>query len=238
MTNTELEYVGDELDLFSGAQNWKRYWSRAIAPHLGRNVLDVGAGIGATARLLAGGDVERWLALEPDPSLAARMSEDRASGRLPAHCEIRVGVVADLAETELFDTALYIDVLEHIDDDRAELQQVSRHLTAGGNLIVLSPAHQWLFTPFDTALGHFRRYSRRTLTEAGPEGMELVRLIYIDAVGVLASAANRMLLKSAHPTRSQIMMWDRLMVPVSRAIDPLTGRKIGKSIIGVWRKPT
>lgn len=46
-----------------------------------------------------------------------------------------------------FDTIIYIDVLEHIEDDREELNRAASHLRPGGHLIILSPAHQKLFTP-------------------------------------------------------------------------------------------
>ena len=237
MTDDAFEYVGDELDLFSEATNWKQYWSRSISRYIGTNVLDVGAGIGATAHLLASPSMDRWVALEPDPSLAARISEDVTAGRLPESTEVQVGLVEDLPVDESFDTIIYADVLEHIQDDRSELERAARHLRPGGHMIVLSPAHQSLFTPFDEAIGHFRRYNRASLREAGARDMELVDIFYLDSVGVLASMANRILLRSAHPTRGQIKVWDRLMVPVSRAVDPVLGRNFGKSIIAVWRRP-
>ena len=59
---------------------------------------------------------------------------------------------------------------------------------------------------------------------------------YLDSAGMLASAANRMLLKSAMPTERQILTWDRLLVPASRAIDPLFAGRVGKSVLGVWRR--
>lgn len=237
MEHLTFEYSGDELDLFSEASNWKAYWSRSISRYVGQNVLDVGAGIGATARLLASVSMERWVALEPDASLAARISEDIAASRLSGPIEVRVGVVDDLPAGELFDTIIYADVLEHIEDDRGELDRAARHLQPGGYLIVLSPAHQWLFTPFDEAIGHFRRYNRASLRQIGSPETELVAMFYLDSAGVLASVANRLLLRTAHPTRGQIKTWDRMMVPVSRVIDPLFGRRVGKSIIGVWRRP-
>lgn len=89
MSQTFFEYVGDELHLFSQAKNWKGYWSRTITPYVGQNVLDVGAGIGATAHHLATPSVKRWLALEPDPSLAERMAAKVAGGQLPAACGYR-----------------------------------------------------------------------------------------------------------------------------------------------------
>jgi hypothetical protein len=57
----------------------------------------------------------------------------------------------------------------------------------------------------------------------------------LDGVGLLASLANRIVLKSGAPTKSQIRFWDTCMVPLSRVVDPLLGYRVGKSIIGVWR---
>ena len=107
----------------------------------------------------------------------------------------------------------------------------------GGHLVILSPAHPFLFTPFDQAIGHYRRYTKKTLREAIPAGLEPVRLVYLDAVGLFASLGNRLVLKSAMPSPGQIALWDRVMVPMSRVVDPVLGHAFGKSVLGVWRKP-
>lgn len=57
----------------------------------------------------------------------------------------------DLPPGELFDTLLYIDVLEHIPDDGAELARAAERLRPGGRVIVLSPVHQWLYSEFDNS---------------------------------------------------------------------------------------
>ena len=69
-----------------------------------------------------------------------------------------------------------------------------------------------------------------------PEGLSLVRLDYLDSVGMLASLGNRLVLKSAMPSPGQVAVWDRLMVPVSRLVDPLLGHRLGKSVLAVWRR--
>lgn len=231
--SSDYRYEGSELDLFAEAHHWKRYWSGMLRPLVGRRVLDVGAGIGATALALAGPDYQRWLALEPDPGLTARMLQARGEGRLPAILEARQGGLEALAVEERFDSILYIDVLEHIADDAAELQRAAAHLDPGGRLIILAPAHRWLFTPFDTAIGHHRRYNRRMLRDIRPPGLQIERLRYLDSAGMLASIGNRLLMRSAHPTRAQIQLWDRGLVPLSRLLDPLLGGHVGKSIICV-----
>jgi SAM-dependent methyltransferase len=229
-------YVGTELDLFATAEQWKAYVRRQVRPYLGRQVLEVGAGHGGTTRVLCGDLPHRWVCLEPDASLADRLMASISAGELPDCCEVKIGTLADLGENDQFDTILYMDVLEHIDDDHAELARAADQLCEGGSLIVLSPAHQWLFTPFDDAIGHYRRYTRRTLRAAAPDGLTLARLVYLDSIGMLASLGNRLVLKSSMPSPGQIKIWDRLMVPLSRVADPLLGYSLGKSVLAVWNK--
>ena len=223
-----FEYAGSELVLFEKAVNWKRYWRAQIAPFVHGNVLEAGAGIGANTRLLASLPFRSWTCLEPDAALAAQIE-------LPSGLHRKItGTIASVAES--FDSIIYIDVLEHIEDDKTEMARAAARLSPGGHLIVLAPAHAFLYTPFDAAIGHFRRYCRASLRRAVPAGLSESKIIYLDAAGLLASAANRLLLRQSMPTEQQILAWDRLMIPVSRAIDPLFGHGLGKSVLGVWRR--
>jgi len=223
-----FEYAGSELALFEKAVNWKRYWRARIAPFVHGNVLEAGAGIGANTKLLADLPYRSWTCLEPDAALAALI--ELPTGQ---HRKI-VGTIADSPGS--FDTIIYIDVLEHIEDDAAEMARAAARLNPGGHLIVLAPAHAFLYTPFDAAIGHFRRYCRASLRRTAPVGLRASKIMYLDAVGLLASAGNRLLLRQSMPTEQQILAWDRLMIPISRAIDPLLGHHLGKSVLGVWRR--
>lgn len=237
-TSDDFQYAGAELDVFAHAANWKRYFASQLRPFIAGRVLEVGAGLGATTRALCTGNEASWTCLEPDAALAARMEQGLESDNPPCPLKPRVvvGTLDQLAADERFDSILYIDVLEHIEDDGAELRKAALHLAPGGNLAVLSPAHQWLFSPFDEAIGHYRRYRRSTLRRAGPADCRLVRMRYLDGVGLLASAANRALLKSSQPTVAQVRLWDRAMVPISRWLDPLLAYRLGKSIVAVWQR--
>jgi SAM-dependent methyltransferase len=227
--NTQT-YVGDELSLFAEALNWKAYWSSVVAPFVHGAVLEVGAGMGVNALLLRReSQVRSWLALEPDPELATHIG-DRAD-------EVRVGTVETLAGSTQFDTILYIDVLEHIEDDRGEVRRAWSLLQPGGCLIVLCPAHSWLYSEFDRSIGHFRRHSTASLRALAPPDSDTVKLQYLDSAGLLASAGNRLVLRQGMPTRRQVQVWDRLLVPCSRTLDPLVGWRLGKSVLAIWRKP-
>jgi 2-polyprenyl-3-methyl-5-hydroxy-6-metoxy-1,4-benzoquinol methylase len=183
-------YKGTELDVFALATNWKAYWASRIETHIGSRVLEVGAGLGATARILCGNQ-KKWIALEPDPALARRMRNDVHAGDLPSICDVRTGTLQDLDASERFDTVLYIDVLEHIKNDRDELERAMSRLDVDGRIIVLAPAHQFLYTAFDKSIGHFRRYDRGMISALNPSGLTLFRFEYLDSFGFLVMSPPR-----------------------------------------------
>jgi hypothetical protein len=233
---TEYSYIGSELELFSHASNWKAYHASLIRPYLGDEVLEVGAGIGATTASLYSGNQKRWVCLEPDLALARTLADRIVKGHLPGCCEVRVGTLSELGQENTFDSVIYVDVLEHVEDDKTEARLAAGCLREGGTLVVLAPAHKWLFTPFDQALGHYRRYDLNGLSRTIPEDLECIKLGYLDCVGLLASLGNRFLLKSRMPSRRQIALWDGTMVPMSKLLDPLLRYSIGKSVLGIWQK--
>ncbi len=233
----EATYIGDELKLFANAVNWKRYYGSVIRGWFGPRVLEVGSGIGETTRHLCTGAHRQWLCLEPDSGFCDTIRDKVSGGQLGPCCSVFNGTTEDLLGGDLrFDTVLYIDVLEHIRDDRAELERAARLLDDGGRVIVVSPAHNFLFSPFDRAIGHYRRYDARGIREACPDALEIRRIAYLDSVGMLASLANRVLLSQSSPTMEQIRFWDGVMVPLSKVLDPLLLHRFGKSILAVMTK--
>jgi SAM-dependent methyltransferase len=234
--NADFEYVGGELELFAHATTWKEYWSRVFRPYMAGDVLEVGAGMGSNTALLRSASQGKWTCLEPDPKLVSKLHEALAEKRIKDSCRVVTGTISNLGAQELFDTILYVDVLEHIEDDRAELTRAANHLRPNGRVIVLSPAYQWLYSEFDKSIGHCRRYARRTLLAVSPDSLRLIRCFYLDSCGLIASLANRLFLRQSLPTERQILFWDRTVVPVSRLLDPFLLHKAGKSIIAVWQR--
>jgi SAM-dependent methyltransferase len=235
--NSPVEYVGTELHLFRDARNWKHYLRAQIEPYLRGDVLEVGAGIGGTTAMLHDAAFASWTCLEPDPELVQELTvaAERFRDARGAPPMIVTGTLSALGRDLRYDSVLYVDVLEHIDDDRAELARAAERLRPGGHLIIVAPAHQGLFSPFDHAVGHFRRYDRRMLRERPPSGAELMRLRYLDSVGIAASLGNRLVTRASNPSTGQIAVWDRWMVPVSRVLDPVFAFALGKTVLAVWR---
>ena len=230
-----FKYDGDELVLFQHAKHWKKYFSQQIKPYIKGNVLEVGAGIGATTQLLNDGSAGKWLLLEPDEEMSTGLKKKIDAKELPANCQLQTGTIEDVTST--FDTIIYIDVLEHIEKDAEEMEKAAAILNAGGYIIVLSPAFQFLYNPFDKAIGHHRRYNKKMVRNITPAGLQLISSKYYDSVGYFAALMNKLFLRKKYPTQQQVLFWDNWMVPVSKVTDNIFFHSFGKSIIGVWKKP-
>jgi SAM-dependent methyltransferase len=233
---TEIPYAGTELELFQHAVHWKSYWASRISAFLHGDVLEIGSGMGSNTRFLLSRSAPRsWTCVEPDARLFHQLHDigARSNG-----CSVHTihGTVKDIESDLRYDTVLYLDVLEHIEDDAAELAQAAALLRTNGHIVVLAPALSWLYSPFDAAIGHYRRYTKATIQRLSPPACRLVRTEYLDSFGIIASCANRYLLKRAHPTYHQIVTWDRVFVPLSVVLDTLVNRQIGKSLVAVWKR--
>jgi len=230
-----FRYLGTELAVMGAAKNWKRYLNQQIKPFVRGSVLEVGGGIGHNLEYFVNELVQRWTALEPDSSFAAQYRGRYNSAPLDIPVTIQARVLSDL-DCEQYDTLIYADVLEHIEQDQAEVRLAMAALKPGGHLVIVVPAHAYLFSEMDSKIGHHRRYNLPSLRALKPANAEEVRARYLDCVGIMASLANRLFLRQGTPTSRQIKLWDRLMVPLSRLLDPLFGFALGKSALIVWKR--
>lgn len=161
MTNdgpTPLER--QQLDLVDPSAHTFWHWVRfaivaGVAERQGAvAVADIGAGSGMLGDRLA----------DTHPHLRYRF--DELSPALDAALTQRWGDDSRISPDETIgsDTvAAMLDVIEHIEDDVAALRDWHARMEAGTLLVVTVPALQWAFSQWDVDLGHFRRYSRRTL---------------------------------------------------------------------------
>lgn len=240
MSNTvksinHIDYIGDELDLFKNATNWKHYFSKQLRPYVQGDVLEVGAGIGINTQYLAAdtGRLRSWCLLEPDKNLAAQIEAHTAGLALPGKVIVN-GILTDLKDQQ-FDTIIYIDVLEHIEASAAEIVAVKERLRPGGHLIILVPAYNFLYNAFDKKIGHFRRYNKAMLLGDVNGLLRKERLFYLDSLGFFASLANKLVLKKELPSLANVQFWDKMLVPPSKVLDAMVFRSFGKSLIGIFK---
>jgi len=235
----KTQYIGNELELFALASNWKDYWASQVIPHLGSRVLEVGAGLGGTTQLLISQmeKLTQWVCLEPDKRLASQIESTLANATRNADKVIvETKYLAEYDPQTHFDSIIYIDVIEHIEDDRKELKMAMRYLKPGGHLIVLVPAHNFLMSPFDKAIGHYRRYDKKMLLDIIPKSAKILVHKYLDSFGLSVSLANKLLLKQNYPTKKQVVFWDNFIIPVSKKLDRLLSFTLGKSVLLICKR--
>lgn len=229
-----MEYPGKELELFEHAKNWKGYFASKLIPYIKGNVAEVGAGIGGTTNFLFNAKVESWTCFEPDSNLFDQLSRASQSMGFQDQMELNNKILPE--GTNLYDTILYIDVLEHIEQDQEELEKAIKALRPAGNLIVLVPAFNFLYSPFDKSIGHFRRYDKRMLMSIFPANASINSLFYLDTMGFLSSLLNKLVLRQLYPKPSQIRFWDCFLIPISKIIDKVFFHSFGKSLILIYKK--
>lgn len=119
------------------------------------HILEIGAGPGNI--LATFNDVATTYALDPDKNAIAF-----ARSRKIKH--VFATTLEKFSSAQKFDVIIAADVLEHIKDDKAALTKMHQLLVPGGLLVLHVPANQKLFSYWDKALGHFRRYEMADLT--------------------------------------------------------------------------
>jgi SAM-dependent methyltransferase len=228
------EYSGAELQALSAAVNYHRWIVDEFKPYLGETVVEVGAGIGSVSKLLLESPIKRLFAFEPSTREFTELAVTlRNEPRAVLNNEpFSYGAVPDGV-----DSIAYINVLEHIEDDRLELKNAFQSLRPNGHLLVFVPALDWLFSDFDRHVGHRRRYSKTRLCDLVEEvGFEVTKVRNFDIAGILPWYVNFVLLKG-RPDRRSVMLYDKIAVPPMRLLERLVPPPIGKNVLLAARKP-
>lgn len=212
------------------ADNYNTWLLDRSRPYLGRRVLDVGAGLGTFTELAADG--REVVALEPEAAFAADLRK-RFAGR--PNVQVVEAEADELEESEPFDSVICFNVLEHIPDDEGALRQFHSRLAPGGHLLLLVPAHPFLFGAIDRTVHHERRYRREPLRRLLEQtGFAVQTARYVNPLGALGwLVSGRVLGRGQIPT-GPLRLYDSL-VPVLRALDRLP-LPFGLSVWAVARR--
>ena len=150
-----LDAVEAEHWFYAGKRAIARAWIERLRPLRRDDLLvDVGAGTGRFLEELGGHC--RSVGIEPSP--VALAIAGRRSGALVRGDALELPLASGVAAVV---TAL--DVIEHLEDDRGAVAELARVTRPGGLLVLNVPASDALWSDWDVALGHRRRYRRRTL---------------------------------------------------------------------------
>ncbi len=219
----------------SKAHHFNRWMADVIRPEMGDKVLEVGAGIGNLSSFLM--PRERYIASDFD-DIHLAVLENLALKRIGMEV-IRLNATQkrDFSTfTNEIDTIVCLNVLEHIAEAEAVLNNFFEALAPGGRLVLLVPQGQWLYADLDKALEHVKRYSadglRGDLTAAG---FEVEKVLQFNRIGVFGWFVNGKLLGRTLIPKFQLKAYDSL-VWLWRLVDRLIPWH-GLSVIAVAKKP-
>lgn len=228
----------EELANLSDADHFLTWISDEIEPHLGPDVLEVGAGVGAIAVKLAAAG-HRVTAIEPAANVYPELASRTAA--VPAITTMQVTSQELLAAGHAgsFDSVVYVSVLEHIRDDVAELRTAAELVKPGGTIALFVPAMPVLYGSLDFKSGHYRRYDRTLLGSVVQQaGLEVERLTYMDIAGVLPYLLMYRVLDVPTLDAGSSKFYDQVIVPVSRLLQrPFASPALGKNLVAVARRP-
>lgn len=220
----------------TAARNYFAWQAGVVKRELGARVVEVGCGIGNfTAALL---DREAVIAVDIDPQCMDVLKR-RYPGQPNLHCftcGVSASAFADLARFRP-DSCVCLNVLEHIEDDRAALSRMQSILVPGGSIVLLVPAFPSLYGPIDRNLGHYRRYSRTSLTKlATAAGLEIRKIHYVNIPGFFGWWMNSRLLRREAQSKRQIEYFDRYILPWTSRLEAILAPPFGQSIFAVLKK--
>ncbi len=201
----------ETLRRMASVRHYNQWIYEELAPFAGQRLLEVGCGIGN----MTGYFLDRELLVGID-RLPASVEYTRQRFKDHANVEIFQGDIVDpdilpRLKPYRFDTAICINVLEHIREDGRALRHIWQTLKPDGRLLLLVPAGKYMYGTLDQALGHFRRYERAELGERVREaGFHLIQLRYMNLAGIPGWYLNSRILKRHLLPQSQLRWFDRL----------------------------
>lgn len=218
------------------ARSFNRWLVAQVAPYIGRRILEAGSGIGNLSEFFL--DRERLVCVDNDQFYVDRLAQRFGHLSNLSFHELdltRIEECSELRQVQL-DTVVCINVLEHIEDDRKVLRNFYQMLQPGGHAVLLVPAHPWLYTRVDQALGHFRRYTPAEIAaKLRLAGFEVVQNTGFNRLGTLGWYVSGKLLGRTTISPGQMKLYERLL-PIAKLIERL--RILPHlSIIAVGRKP-
>lgn len=232
MAEEEFSYSGTELEAMTAASNYYRWIHTRLSPYLGRHTIEVGAGVGTFAALLAGDPaIERLTLIEPaannHPVLAARFGRiDRIS--------VLHGFLSDYAADVRCDALVLVNVLEHVEDDVSLVRHARRVLDPSGRLLIFVPAMPSIYGSLDRALEHERRYTPgalRRLLEGN--GFSIKEMQYMNLPGAFFWFILSSVLRKRTLSARQVRLYDRWVIPWVVRLEARWKPPLGQSLLAV-----
>lgn len=224
------------LDALEQAPQFNLWMYESVKPWLGSRVAELGVGRGNLSKHIR--QHEHVLLTDYRLDYLTALEEKWAKQNNLQIGKLDMTQRADYEQLCAFapDSVVFLNVLEHLEDDRAVLRNLFETVPAGCRIVALVPYNMKLYSEMDKALGHYRRYGKGELDEKMRDaGLEVEKQFFFNKVGVWAWYVANTLggQKSLKPWQLRLYGF---LTPLFRVLDRILPIS-GLSTIVIGRKP-
>ena len=234
----EIDEEGmDTLDAISSADKFNQWMYDTIAPRCTGKILEIGSGIGNISNFFLKNGANITLSDIRDnycDALRNNFKEYNAE-------VINVNIADEDFDKKYahllnsFDTIFSLNVVEHIKDHSLAVKNCKKLLRDSGTLVTLVPAYQSIYNGFDTVLEHYRRYTKKSLTELLEKEYTVTHKQYFNFIGIFGWVFTGGILRKKTIPSGQMGLYNKL-VPIFKVIDKIMFNSMGLSVIAVAKK--
>lgn len=232
---TKINQEHEELIQLAACKNYTRWIYTKISKYLGNRVFETGAGIGNFTRLILG----RQLVVTSDTdadSIAKLKRKINENNRVQILQYNLAEPPSAVLKEYRFDTALCLNVLEHIADDTQALSNISALVETDGRLVILVPALPQLYGRLDRAMYHYRRYTKQELVKKLTDtGFDIEKVEYFNLLGAMAWWSNSVVLRRKKLPSIQLRIMNSI-VPMLQWLESKITIPFGISLIIIAKK--
>ena len=233
MKNNDMSELFTSAEQMQKATNYNQWTFDLFKKYIHGDILEVGCGVGSFTKLITDqSDFDSMYCIDISSAAIDHIKKRNFSKEIKIEC-------LDLMDAEgEYDFIVCMNVMEHVKDDVNFFKKLLELLKPGGVLFHLVPSHQFLYSKFDEAAGHFKRYDKNMMRSFDTgENVKLIDQYYFNLIGALGYWAVYKILKSGdiNDTEGEIGMFDKYIVPFSRNFLPLK-TPVGISLISVYKK--
>jgi SAM-dependent methyltransferase len=227
------------LHVISKANLFNDWMYSTFKKFLKGHVLEIGSGIGNISQFAAKDNLTLTLS-DVNPTYLERLKND-----FSVFQNVKNILQLDLQHPHFtsvyseqngkYDSIFLLNVIEHLEDDQQAVENCKFLLKSGGNLIILAPAHQWLFSNLDKELGHFRRYTLDSMTNLLRKNkLHILRNQYFNFSGIPGWLIFGKLLRRK-VLGSEMSVFNKI-IPMAKLTDRLIKNRTGLSVMVVAQK--
>lgn len=230
------DVIQDSLETLYSLYDYHHWIYTLMRSYVTGRVLEVGCGVGNMTQFLSLGG-HTVVGIDPVARFIKRF--DQRFGHM-SHVSGKVAYLQDLpapTEGKQFDTVVSCNVLEHIEDDVQAVSMMAKQLRPGGHIAIFVPAGPMALGLLDRELGHYRRYTVRSLRRVFFDAeLQWVEGRYSNCLGLFGWWLNSVVLRRRRVPVKQAVLYNRL-VPILSAIERMIKPPFGQSVIGIARRP-